>query len=98
ADVADLDDEEWEQGLATFGQYLGPWLHVVDDALYQRTVDRVEQLGASVIASCHSPVISGADRVARAIEVTRRTPTMTVDPQPGQAALEELQRALATQG
>jgi flavorubredoxin len=93
-DVADLDREFWAEGVATFSKYVSPWLDLVDDKRYQDTVDRVAALRPSVITGCHTPVIRGA-RVAEVIEVTRRTPSMTVAPQPDQSVLEQIQRTLA---
>jgi flavorubredoxin len=91
-DAAELDRDFWTDGLATFGQYISPWLDLVDDRRYQPTVDRIEALGPATIAGCHTPAIHG-DRVADAIEVIRRTPTATVRPQPDQSVLDEIQRA-----
>jgi flavorubredoxin len=93
-DVVDIDEEFWADGIAMFSQYVSPWLDLVDHDRYQATVDRVAALRPSVLAGCHTPVIHG-DRVAAAIDVTRRTPTLTVPPQPDQAVLEEIQRTLA---
>ncbi len=93
SDVAELDPELWTEGIATFSQYVSPWLKLVDEARYQATVSRVEALGPSVLAACHTPAVTGA-HVATALDVTRRTPSMTVPPQPDQTVLDELQRAL----
>ena len=76
-----------------FDQYVSPWVTMVDEAKFQRTVDRVEALRPTVMAGCHTPAIRGA-HVARAIANTRRTPTAVVPPQPDQAVLEEIQRSL----
>jgi flavorubredoxin len=93
-DVAHLDRDFWTQGIATFGQYVSPWLALVDDRRYQATVDRVEALNPSVLVGCHTPAIR-AEHVPAAIDVTRRTPSMTVAPEPDQSVLDEIQRVLA---
>jgi hypothetical protein len=93
-DVAELDTSFWTEGIATFNQYVSPWLALVDDRRYQATVDRIEALRPSVIAACHTPAIHGG-HVAGAIEVTRRTPSMTVAAQPDQAVLDQIQHTLA---
>jgi hypothetical protein len=93
-DVAELDGGFWADGMAMFGQYVSPWLDLVDDARYQRTVDRIEALAPVAIAGCHTPAIR-ASHVARAVHVTRLTPSLAVPPQPDQAVLDEIQRALA---
>lgn len=92
-DVAELDHDFWTDGIAMFGQYVSAWLPLVDLGRYQATVDRVDALRPTVIAGCHTPAITGA-RVADAIEVTRRTPTMTVPAQPDQRVLEQIQQSL----
>jgi hypothetical protein len=92
-DAAELDHDFWTDGIATFGQYVSPWLSLVDDARYQATVDRIEALRPSVLVGCHTPAVSG-HLVADAIETTRRTPAMTVAAQPDQAVLEQIQRTL----
>lgn len=85
----ELDHDSWALGIATFGQYVSPWLSLVDDRRYQATVDRVAALDPTVLAGCHTPAVSG-HLVAEAIDVARRIPTMTVPPQPDQAVLEQI--------
>jgi flavorubredoxin len=93
ADVEDLPAEGWLPGMATFDNYVAPWLRLVDDARYQATVDRVAELDPQVLVGCHTPVIRGS-YVAQAIEATRLAPTAEFDPEPGQAVLEEIQLAM----
>jgi flavorubredoxin len=95
SDAAELPADVWEPGMATFANYVSPWLRLVDDARYQATVDRVASLDPTVLVGCHTPVVHGADRVALAIEQLRLAPTAHFDPEPGQIALEEIQRVLA---
>ena len=92
-DVAELDDGFWLDGMATFDHYISPWLDLVDEAKFQRTVDRIEALRPTAMVGCHTPVI-GTRHVARAIASTRRTLTAVYPAQPDQAVLEEIQRAL----
>jgi flavorubredoxin len=91
--AAELDEDFWTEGVATFNQYVSPWVTLVDDRRYQATVDRVEALSPAVVAGCHTPAITGA-RVAAALDVTRRTPGLTVPAQPDQAVLEVIQHTL----
>jgi flavorubredoxin len=93
-DAAELDAPFWTEGIATFNHYISPWLALVDDVRYQATVDRIDELRPSVIAGCHTPAIRAA-QVAHAIEVTRRTPSMSVAAQPDQAVLDQIQLTLA---
>ena len=88
--VTDIDPEYWKQGMPTFNRWVSPWLELVDDAKFQKTVDRIEQLGASVIAGCHTPAIPRS-HIAAALEATRQSPYATVLPQPDQDVLDQIQ-------
>ena len=92
--VAELDDELWVGGMTMFNNYISPWLDLVDDARFQATVDRVAALQPTTLVGCHTPVVSAAG-VARALEVTRRSPGATFDPEPDQATLEVIQATLS---
>ena len=92
-DVADIDPSFWIDGMAMFNHYVSPWLALVDEQRFQRTIDRVAQLQPSTIAGCHTPVISGR-RVVDAIEATRAVTSAVVPPQPDQSVLEQIQQAL----
>jgi flavorubredoxin len=96
-DVAELDPEGWLEGMAMFDQYVSPWLLLVDDAKFQRTVDRIDQLAPKTIVGCHTPVI-GPKHVEVALEATRRVPSATVPPEPDQAVLDAIQSALTIAG
>ena len=91
--VADIDDEQWVAGIHTFARYISPWLEVVDDARFQRTVDRIAALQPLVLVGCHSPMVDGR-HVADAFAATREAPTATVPPQPDQSVLDAIQAAL----
>lgn len=93
-DTADLDRAAWLDGMHMFGQYVSPWLTMVDDGAYQRTVDRIEALAPSVIAGCHTPAITGHEPIRAALENARQHPTAVVPPQPDQSVLEEIQRSM----
>lgn len=91
--AAELDRAGWVAGIHTFAQYVSPWLELVDDARYQRTVDRIDALRPEVIVGCHSQVIEG-DLVAEAIAATREAPRAEVAPQPDQTVLDAIRRSL----
>jgi len=92
-DVTDLDVDFWTAGIHMFHQYVSPWVTMVQDELFQGTVDRVALLRPTVMAGCHTPAIYG-DRVEHALATTRTTPTAVVPPEPDQAVLEQIQQAL----
>jgi flavorubredoxin len=88
--ATELEQTAWVNGMAMFDHYVSPWLSLVDEARFRATVDRVAALRPTVLAGCHTPVITGA-RVAAALEATRLLPGKTVPPQPDQAVLEQIQ-------
>ena len=91
--AADIDLGFWLEGIHTFARYISPWLSLVDEAKFQRTVDRIEALQPKVLAGCHSPAVDGS-RVAEAIAATRTAPWATVPPQPDQSVLDAIHAAL----
>ena len=91
--VDGFDPEFWRQGMATFAQYVSPWVTMVEDAKYQATIDRVQALGVRGIAGCHTPWIPQS-HVATAFEYMRTAHTTPVDPEPGQPVLEEILNGL----
>ena len=93
ADVAEIDDQFWSEGMATFNQYISPWLRLADERRYAETIDRIATLRPTAIAGCHTPVIRGG-RVPDALAITHRTPGLTVAPQPDQAVLDQIQLTL----
>jgi flavorubredoxin len=93
-DVAGLDPAFWDEQFIGLNRMNSPWHAIVDPALYGRQVDRVERLGATVIASAHGPVITGPN-VAEAHRKIRRVAGGESTPLPGQADLEAMLAALA---
>jgi flavorubredoxin len=92
--VTDLDNTYWNEGMPTFNRWVSPWLEMVDDAKFQKTVDRIEQLQASVIAGCHTPAIP-RPQIPAALAATRRSPQLAhVLPQPDQNVLDQIQLAI----
>ena len=91
--VEGFDPDFWRQGMATFAQYISPWVTMVEDAKYQATIDRVQALGVKGIAGCHTPWIQ-EPQVSAALENMRTAHTMTVDPEPGQPLLDEILNGL----
>jgi flavorubredoxin len=93
--VADLDDEFWDYGLALFAHAgVSPWLAMVDPDRFAASVDRVQSLPITTLAACHTPVFRDS-QVATAFEKVRALPTAEVPPVPDQAALEEIVAAIS---
>ena len=91
--VTDLDRSYWTEGMPTFNRWVSPWLEMIDDTKFQKTVDRIEQLQASVIAGCHTPFIPRS-HIGAALDATRRSPHAEVLPQPDQDVLDQIQLAM----
>jgi flavorubredoxin len=88
-EVEELDPQVWHDTMATVHQYVSPWFRMLDRDAFQRSVDRVADLGIRSIAGCHTPAIRES-HVARAIEQMRTFIDVTVDPEPGQELLDEM--------
>ncbi len=95
AGIADLGRDFWEFGLTlfTYGA-LSPWLSLVDPAKFGATVDRVQDLGITTIAGCHSPVIEG-QFIDQAFDFLRTLPSIDAPPMPDQSVLDQIIAATA---
>jgi flavorubredoxin len=87
--VAELDREFWAQGFSMFHSMISPWHTMLDQAKWDKAVDRVAELDLAAIVGGHSPVTSGA-QIQEAIAMMRRLPQQEAAPYPGQAQLEEI--------
>jgi flavorubredoxin len=87
--VADLDQQEWAEGFATFQHWNSPWLSLVDASAFELECRRIENLQPRTIATAHGPTIE-TSHVARAFELTRQLPEVVAPPQPGQPLLDEI--------
>ena len=94
-DVADLDAGFWTGVVPSATRAMTPWLDLVDGRKWAAEVDAAERLGATTIASCHSPVITGAN-VPAAFDLLRAAPTAPSMPTPTQADLDAMIAASAT--
>lgn len=52
-DVAELDADDWAAAMTVEHGRVAPWLGLVDQRRFEATVDRVDGLGAGVIAGAH---------------------------------------------
>jgi flavorubredoxin len=95
AQIPDLDTEFWEFGvtLFTYGA-LSPWVSIVDPVKFGSTVDRVQELGITTIAGCHTPVIEG-QFIEQAFDHLRRLPDIAPPPMPDQSVLDQVIEATA---
>jgi flavorubredoxin len=94
-DVSEIDRDVWTEGIAMFSQYVSPWVLLADEDRYRATVDRIAALAPTVIAGCHTPRITGR-HIVDALDVTRRTPEISVPAQPDESVLHEIQSALGS--
>ena len=94
-DVADLDPGFWTGVVPSATRSMTPWLDLVDARKWAAEVDAAARLGATTVASCHSPVITGAN-VGVAFDLLRSAPTAPAMPMPGQADLDAMIAAAST--
>jgi flavorubredoxin len=94
--VAQVDRDAWEEGFFAFQRAVSPWHFMLDQAKFDRHVDRVATLDPKFIAGAHTPLISG-DRVAEAIRLIRRVPALEPFAMPGQELLDSMVEAMNAQ-
>ena len=87
--VETLDPQFWKEGFALFHKFVSPWVEIVDDRAFQRTVSEIEVLGIRGIAGCHTPFI-GRSHVAKAFEHMRTFRSVETPGEPGQELLDEI--------
>jgi flavorubredoxin len=90
ARIADLDPGFWLDGMRTLAHgAISPWLAMVDAGKFGRSVDRVQDLDLTTIASSHSPVID-APFIERAFTHVRELPALDPPVLPGQSILDQI--------
>ena len=90
ATIAQLDHQFWLEGMSVFALgAVSPWLTMVDTAKYALSVDRVQSLDLTSIASCHSPAIEGPF-IERAFNRIRELPSLEVPVLPDQSILDQI--------
>jgi flavorubredoxin len=88
--VDELDPEAWRGGMAMFAHHaLSPWLAMVDHDRYRQRVETVRALGATTIASAHSPLIT-APSIDTAFDLLADLPNVDVPPAPDQMVLDAI--------
>jgi flavorubredoxin len=92
-DVNELDTDFWHQSFYMANSMGAPWVHMTDQARFNKAVDRIAELNLSAIAAAHTPIITGA-RIHEAFELTRKLPSMPEAQQPGQPDLEAMVAAM----
>jgi flavorubredoxin len=92
-DVAELDQEFWEQSLLLQGRAAAPWHTMLDPARYERHIRRSADLNPAVIAAGHAPAMHGP-AVERAFRLIRQLPHLRAVPGPCQADLDSVLAAL----
>jgi hypothetical protein len=97
-DLDGIDEDFWHFGMTLFALGgVSPWLQLVDEKKYGRHVDTVQNLGATAIGCCHSPVLRG-DRIDEAFRFVRGLPTTDMPDLPDQSVLEQIVAATSQPG
>ena len=90
ATIEDLDHDFWFDGMGLFALgAVSPWLTMLDPAKFAISVDRVQSLDITTIASCHSPLIEGPF-IERAFGRIRELPTLDPPALPDQSILDQI--------
>jgi flavorubredoxin len=71
----DLNDGEFRDGQLLGARLIAPWHRYLDQRKWETCVDAVRRLGATTMASCHSPVLRGR-RIDEAFDLMRQLPTL----------------------
>jgi flavorubredoxin len=88
--IEDLDQDLWFHGMWLFALgAVSPWLTMLDAGKYGESVDRVQNLDITTIASCHSPVIEGPF-IEQAFGRIRELPTLDAPTLPDQSILDQI--------
>ncbi len=86
--AADFDAEHWRNGMAMFMYHaLSPWLSIVDPERYEESVNVSRSLGATTLATAHSPVIR-EEQVDAAFDLITEMPSIPCPPCPDHSVLE----------
>ncbi len=82
-DIAELDPGFWREGFLGQQMLLSPWLNWTSPDRYDRVVERVRSLGASVVTSAHGPALRGS-QIESACQLLRELPYLPPATLPGQ--------------
>ena len=94
-DLDDLDPEYWRETFLLVQRTLSPWHRWLDSAKYTEHLERVRELGATVIASAHGPATRGA-QIEPSLELLAELPNLPPAPLPGQPELELVLAVMAS--
>lgn len=95
--AGDLAREFWRQGLWQFHSLVSPWHHLLDNAKFQREVDKIQRLDLKVAVGGHGPMVTGKD-IDTAFDVIRELPNSPVAPVPTQTDLDAMIQAINGSG
>ena len=87
--VGDVPAEMLAESCMAFSSMLSPWHEIVDPAKFDTWVDRVAELGPTVIVGAHGPQLTGS-HIDLALERMRTLPGMPVAPLPDQGVLDQI--------
>lgn len=92
----DVKEEDLIQGMTSWASGDNPWVHMVEESAFGKSLDRIRQLSPKMILSGHLPPIQG--KVDQLLELLSRVPSSTPFVAPDQAALEQLLAQMKGQG
>jgi flavorubredoxin len=95
--AGDLAPDFWREGLWQFHSLLSPWHTMLDNAKFQRQVDRIQSLDIKVAAGGHTPPITGKS-IDTVFDVIRNLPNAELAKPPVQADLDAMLQAINGSG
>jgi flavorubredoxin len=93
SNIDELDPEFFQGGFHQFQTMVSPWVQWLDEAKYNAHLDRVEALGAKVVAGAHAITLRYA-QVGAAFELLRQLPSLPPVQWPAQADLDAMLAAM----
>jgi len=92
-DIRELDPGFFRESFVTTQRMVSPWHRWLDPAKYDRLLDDVRSLQATVAVGCHGPAFFGS-QIDTAFRLFEELPHLQAAPQLGQADLEVMRQLL----
>jgi flavorubredoxin len=91
--AAEIDAQAWTEGFTMFHSFISPWHEMLDQAKYNRYIDRIAELDLRAVVGGHSPIVTG-ERLKQGFELLRKLPSTPAVPYPAQADLDAILKSM----
>lgn len=95
--VGDVPESAYNEGFSIFNRLNHPWFALVDQSKFEASIETVRRLQPKAIASCHSPLATGA-QVEINLKALAALPAQGALELPDQAALEAILAKIQVDG